>query len=170
MVSTDKGYIRIYRDIREHWIWGDSEALKAWIDLIMMANHTDQKVYFDNQLITVKRGTFITSIRHLAERWHWSRGRVSRFLDVLERDSMIATVRDTKKTSVTIENYRFYQPPKKQNGPQTEPLMEPQTRPQTGPQTEHSEIIKNTLRKNEEEEAPPRPLSAKPWWEIQEGD
>lgn len=97
MGSSDKGYIKLYRGIRDHWIWNDPDYLKAWLDLLMMVNHEDRQILFDKKLVTVKRGSRITSIRSLSARWGWSRGRVSRFLDMLERDKMIATKRDTKK-------------------------------------------------------------------------
>ena len=141
-MSTDKGYIKIYRDIWDHWVWDDGEVLKAWIDLIMMANHEDKKIFFNGQMVVVKRGTFITIIRKLAQRWGWSRNRVMRLLDTLEQDSMITTKRDTKKTLVTIENYGFYQSSKKKSGT----LTKPQTRTQTEPQTQHKQgTIEGTI-------------------------
>ena len=119
-MSSDKGYIVLYRDIREHWIWRDPERLKAWIDLIMMVNHEDKKILFDGSLLKVKRGSTITSIRILAEKWGWSQGKVARFLDVLESEQMITQKRSTKNTAISIENYGFYQGRKNKNGAPTE--------------------------------------------------
>ena len=153
-MSTDKGFIKIYRDIRHHWIWSDPDYLKAWIDLLMMVNHEDKQVLFDKRLLTVKRGSRITSIRKLAERWGWSRGRVSHFLDTLEQDGMIATKKDTKKTLIIVEKYGFYQGRQNQKKPQTRPQTKPQTEPQTGPQTEHKQETRRMI-KNEEEGASP---------------
>ena len=130
-MSTAKGYIRLYRDIRKHWIWSNPEALRAWIDLIMMANHEDKTFYFDGKLITIDRGSFITSVRKLAIRWGWSKDRVLRFLRVLEQDSMIDRKRDTKKTLITIENYGFYQDLKPKSATQTRTHIGTQTRTQT---------------------------------------
>lgn len=109
MGSTGKGYIKLYRAIRENWIWEDSEMLRAWLDLLMMVNHKDQKVPFDGKLITVKKGSKITSLRKLALRWGWSKDKTARFLDMLEADSMIRQTRDTKKTVINVINYGFYQ-------------------------------------------------------------
>lgn len=141
-MSLDRGYIRLYRDVREHWIWSDPEYFRAWIDLIMMTNHEDKKILFNGELITIRRGTFITSIRKLAARWQWSRGRVARFMDTLERDSMIATKRDTQKTLVTLMNYGFYQSGGGKSGTRFKPPIEPQTEPQTEPRVEHNEYTK----------------------------
>ena len=109
MGSTGKGYIKLYRDIRSHWIWSDPDYLRAWVDLLMMVNHEDKQILFNKKLITVKRGSRITSIRKLAERWGWSRGRVARFLDMLEQDHMIATRRTTQKTLINVINYDYFQ-------------------------------------------------------------
>ena len=156
MGSTGKGYIRLYRDIRSHWIWSDPDYLRAWVDLLMMVNHEDKQILFNKKLITVKRGSRITSIRKLAERWGWSRGRVSRFLDMLEQDSMIATRRTTQKTLINVINYSFYQSEKPKRGPRMRPPIEPQTEPRIEPQTEHKQYIKEDIIEDiKEEEATP---------------
>lgn len=113
MVSTDKGYIKLFRSVRDNWIWsnGDApfDAFHAWVDLLMMVNHKDRDVLFDGRLIPVKAGSRITSLHALSERWHWSVHKVSDFLDILEHDNMITQSRDSRKTLVTIVNYGFYQ-------------------------------------------------------------
>ena len=151
-MSTDKGYIKLYRDIRGHWIWSDPDYLRAWVDLLMMVNHEDRQILFNKKLITVKRGSRITSIRKLSERWGWSRGRVSRFLDMLEQDHMIATRRTTQKTLINVINYGFYQSEKSKR----EPRMKPRTEPRIEPQTEHKQYIKEDIIEDiKEEEATP---------------
>ena len=99
-MSTDKGYIKVYRDIRDHWIWQEKPYGKAqaWIDLLMMANHEEKKILFEGQLITVGKGQHMTSLTKLAERWGWSRSKVKRFLDVLKSEQMCNTKRNTRET------------------------------------------------------------------------
>lgn len=156
MGSTGKGYIRLYRDIRSHWIWSDPDYLRAWVDLLMMVNHEDKQILFNKKLITVKRGSRITSIRKLAERWGWSRGRVARFLDMLEQDHMIATRRTTQKTLINVINYSFYQSEKPKRGPRMRPQTGPQTEPRIEPQAEHKQYIKEDIIEDiKEEEATP---------------
>ena len=156
MGSTGKGYIKLYRDIRSHWIWSDPDYLRAWVDLLMMVNHEDKQILFNKKLITVKRGSRITSIRKLAERWGWSRGRVARFLDMLEQGHMIATRRTTQKTLINVINYGFYQSEKPKRGPRMRPPTEPQTEPRIEPQTEHKQYIKEDIIEDiKEEEATP---------------
>lgn len=108
-----EGWIRIYRQIRNSWIWKDKEPFdkrSAWIDLLLSVNHKSEKIPFENSFIEIERGQTLTSIKQLAERWHWSRHKVSDYLNQLEQDTMIVQVRDTRKTLVSIVNYSKYQP------------------------------------------------------------
>ena len=107
-----EGWIKLFRQFQSHWIWEFDEPFdrrSAWIDLLYMANYKDNKTAIDGNLITVDRGQMITSTRKLADRWKWSRAKVTRFLDMLEDDHMIETKRDTKKTVITIVNYSNFQ-------------------------------------------------------------
>lgn len=112
----DKGWIKLSRQIQEHWIWSDPEKLKAWIDLILMANHEAKKVEMRDGLITIKRGQFVTSIDKLAKRWGWSKNRVYRFLSLLETDHMVQRKANAYRTTVTIVNYGKFQDRQNSNG------------------------------------------------------
>lgn len=106
-----KGWISLHRRIRDHWIWQEKpfDKRSAWIDLLMMANHQENKILIGTNLVDVARGSFITSEVKLSERWGWSRKKVRMFLEVLEKDKMLVKKSTTKYTSVTIENYEEYQ-------------------------------------------------------------
>lgn len=97
------GWIKLHRDITSHWIWDDKpfDRRSAWIDLILMANHKDNKVVLGNEIINVNRGSFITSEIKLMERWGWSKTKVRSFLNLLENDEMIVKKSDKKKTTLT---------------------------------------------------------------------
>jgi len=106
-----QGWIKLHRKIREHWIYQDDRVFsryEAWTDLLMRANYKDTKVLLGNELLEVKRGQFITSIRKLCETWQWSNTKVNSFLKLLEQDGMIAYKSDTKKTVITIAKYDIY--------------------------------------------------------------
>lgn len=110
-MSTDKGYVRLYRDIRDHWLWAYKpfDERSAFIDLIMSANHTKNMILFDNKPMSIERGQLLTSFQILADRWGWSRGKVRRYMDLLQKEKMIDKVRHSNGTLVTIVNYGVYQ-------------------------------------------------------------
>lgn len=82
---------------------------QAWVDLLLLANHSDKKILFNGEFIIVERGQYLTSMVKLAEKWKWSRPTVTKFLNLLEKDKMITRSSDNSKTLITIENYGIYQ-------------------------------------------------------------
>lgn len=105
-----QGWISIYRQIQEHWLWKDKPFSKgqAWIDLLMLANYEEKKMPYKGEIITCERGTVNLSISVLADRWGWSRKKTRQFLDLLETDGMVSVKATTHRTTITIENYGLY--------------------------------------------------------------
>lgn len=107
------GWIKIYRDLQDHWLAQDMEKLGRWTSLLLMATHEDKKVLVGNQLIELKRGQLIASNSFLADRWKISERSVLRFLDLLESDSMLHRCTHRKVTILTVCNYDSYQEKRK---------------------------------------------------------
>lgn len=105
------GWIKLYRQLQDCSIWYGERFSKgqAWIDLLMLANHSDKKIMFNGEFITVRRGQYLTSMVKLSDKWKWNRKTVSSFLKLLENDNMITKVTDNTKTLITIVNYGIYQ-------------------------------------------------------------
>ena len=121
-----EGWISLHRKLCEHWLWDEKpyDKARAWIDLLLHINHSSKKFLFDGTLIELERGQKITSIRKMADRWGWSRSKVSRFLSNLEKDGMLTVNSDTKKTLLTVVNWATYQnvvPPKSRRKATDEP-------------------------------------------------
>lgn len=97
-----EGWISIYRQIQEHWIWKSNEPFdkrSAWIDLLLIVNHKEEEIDFDGKKINVERGQKITSLEKLADRWKWSRHKVSDFLNRLEMERHVGTSKGQQKNS-----------------------------------------------------------------------
>ena len=105
------GWIKLHRQLQECPMWYEERFSKgqAWVDLLLMANHSDKKILFNGDFIIVKRGQYLTSMVKLAEKWKWDRKTVSKYLKLLEKDKMITLEVDKQKTLITIDNYRVYQ-------------------------------------------------------------
>jgi len=93
----EAGWVKIHRKIREHWIWSDSNYLKWWLDLIMLANHKPAKILINSKLVSIDQGMYHTSVEKLSERWSVDRKAVFRFFDLLAEDSMI-TIKKADRT------------------------------------------------------------------------
>jgi hypothetical protein len=109
--NQGEGFICLYRSIKKHNLWKRSRKkswFEAWIDLLIMANFSENKEPVGYDLIQLKRGEILTSQEKLAKEWKWDRSSVRSFLALLEKDSMIALKVTNKFTVITICNYGIY--------------------------------------------------------------
>lgn len=121
------GWIKLHRQIQECFLWRIKEPFdkrSAWIDLLLLMEHQNKNLMIDGKIETIKRGSYMLSIEKLCDRWMWSRNKVKRYLDVLEREHMIVTRRTNKGTLVNVVNYCVYQNQEKQGEPPNEPTVE----------------------------------------------
>ncbi|URZ06445.1 hypothetical protein [Clostridium felsineum] len=109
-MGEGKGWISIYRIIQEHWLWQEKpfDKAHAWIDLLLSANHKENKVLLGNELILIETGSFITSQSKLMNRWGWGNTKIRNFLKLLSNDGMIKCSGENY-TLIKIINYEMYQ-------------------------------------------------------------
>ncbi len=104
-----QGWIKLHRRVRDHWLWQIPERLRAWIDLIFLANYEDREEEAGGEVFNVPQGSFFTRERDLAERWgrsqHWTRD----FLSLLQQAEMITRVGSKNGSTITILKYKAYQ-------------------------------------------------------------
>jgi hypothetical protein len=103
------GWIKIHRDLNKHWIWDNSDYLKWWLDILLEVNHTDSKVVIKNKIYECKRGEKLYSLDTWATRWKTNKSKVRRFLDLLQKDSMIVLKSETQTTRLIVCKYEDYQ-------------------------------------------------------------
>jgi hypothetical protein len=104
-----KGWILIYRRIKEHWIWKSSRRFQWWIDILLTVNHEDKKVFVNGKLIDCKRGQCVKSLETWAKEWNVSKGAVRDFFNLLHGDLMIFSENLKITTRITVCNYDSYQ-------------------------------------------------------------
>ena len=142
----ERGYIKLWRCIKDNPFWDDKpfDRGRAWVDLLLIANHERTCLWKRGVKIIVERGQVGWSERQLSERWGWSRGKVRRFLNDLKNELQIVPQNGPQNLNVTslitIVNYDKYQ--------KSEPRKEPQTVPQTGHRRATDSTIENEF-KNE---------------------
>ncbi len=111
MADKSKGWVLIYRSIRDGWVWDKKPFShgQAWIDLILDANHDNGKFFLNGKLKRINRGQKWTSVRTLAARWGWRNEDVLNFLKALEADGMITREVSQAGTLITLINYDDFQ-------------------------------------------------------------
>lgn len=141
MYDQSGGWIKLHRDILNHWIWKDTEKFHWWLELLFMANWEDGKVLVGNTLVNVKRGQMLASNGFLSKRWQVHPDTVRSFLRLLESDNMITQEAHSKFNLITICNYVKYQDVTNLNSEvNTNPNAEVNTDPNTDPNKEYKNI------------------------------
>ena len=120
------GWIKLHRQLQDHWIWKKPEQLKAWLDILLMVTHTERTKFIKGQEVLLKQGEVDASFRYLAKRWGWSIGKVQRFLILLKKCSMIEVKTGTGQNLISVCNYATYQIEQNQNDTQvgTAPIQD----------------------------------------------
>lgn len=108
--KTQKGWIKIHKQIIDSAIWEDPLRLKAWIHILLSANYEDKDWYSKSGFVKVKRGQFPTSNRSLQEAWGCSTNTVTRILNQLVDLGMIKVETPKKRyTLITVVKYDVFQ-------------------------------------------------------------
>ncbi|MDP5131376.1 MAG: hypothetical protein NWQ54_10870 [Paraglaciecola sp.] len=105
------GWIKLYRSIQDNDLWLAEPFSKgqAWADLILSANHKPGTFWVRQVQIRLERGQLGLSEITLSKRWKWSRGKVGRYLRMLENRRMIEQQKTPVTSIITICNYSNYQ-------------------------------------------------------------
>lgn len=104
-------YIYLDRGILDHWTYQDKPFNRsmAWIDMLLIADHTTHTKMWRGKPTTFKRGDVNLSITELSKRWGWSRDKARRFISQLEQDNMVRVNSTTYRTTITLIKYDDFQ-------------------------------------------------------------
>lgn len=108
-------FVRLARSAFEDALWNEKRArtkFEAWLDLIAEVAYDDHQALWSGKIVKLNRGQTVTSIRHLAERWGWSRRAAMSFLAQIEKDGRIAWSDDGQLANgyriLTLVNYERF--------------------------------------------------------------
>lgn len=107
----DNGWIKLHRKLLENpimkrplWAW-------LWVVLLLKANHKETKMIWNNNIIIVKEGQFITGRKELSKTSGIPESTIENILKYLENSSQIRQQKTTKYRLITIVNWKDYQKP-----------------------------------------------------------
>lgn len=105
------GTINIDRGLIHHPLVGahNPKYFAAWVWLLCEAGWKDRRKMVNGTMIELQRGQVSHSLRFMAEALNWDKDGVSRFLNKLRNETMIATSSATGQNIITICNYNQYQ-------------------------------------------------------------
>lgn len=137
----NKGYIMLSRRFFANPLWVEPREYsraEAWLDLIQAAGIEERVIILDGRAIESRRGELAASRRFLENRWRWSAGKVTRFLDMLKSQGMIETRKEHGQTVIRLCNYDTYNPLVTDRHTGKKTSDEPRTEP-------HNNIIDSSL-------------------------
>lgn len=103
------GWIKLHRQLIDHWIFEDAIKLKCWMDILFTVNAEDKKVNIGLQMFDCKRGQSLHSIQTWATRWRMSKSAARSLLNLLQTEKMITHESIGKSTRLTVCKYDDYQ-------------------------------------------------------------
>lgn len=103
------GWIKLQRDIMDHWIAQDNEYLAVWVRMLAEANFNDRKTVINGALVEVKRGQLVFGLDSYSEKTGVSVRRLRKLLELLENDGMIDRQKSNKFSLISIVNYAKHQ-------------------------------------------------------------
>lgn len=138
------GWIKLHRKITDNPLYFSEPFTRsmAWVDMLLIANHTDNFFFKRGIRVDIKTGQIGYDLDTLGKRWKWSRGKVERFLQMLEKDEQIVRQKTNVTTLISIVNYKEYQTDDKPN-------RKANDKPNSKPNEHKQECIRNI--KNEKE-------------------
>ena len=145
-----KGWISLHRKILDNPILTRGRAysrFEAFVYMLLKANHKDNKSVIGNQLIKIKKGSFLTSQKKLMKEFNWGISRLRAFLKLLQDDGMIVVKSNAISTMVTINNYSDLQGMQIGNKSQ---VNRKQTASKSQPKTNNNDNNDNNVNKEQE--------------------
>jgi len=102
------GWIKLHRKLIQTSFYKDSQTVHLAIHLLMKANHKDVKVIFNNDEVSIKRGSLITGRHVLSTETGIHESTIYRKLKVLEKVGFSHINSNNKYSIITIINYDSY--------------------------------------------------------------
>lgn len=105
----ENGWIKLHRKINENPIFKRSSYFHLWVALLLNANHKDNKMIWNGNLIVIKEGQLITGRKSLSEETGIPESTIEDILGYLETQQQIQQQKTTKYRLITILNWKDYQ-------------------------------------------------------------
>ena len=112
MSKTQNGWIKISRNITDHWLFNDDKYFSAWIKILLKVSDKDDcEIFIKHKLLICNRGEALLSIDGWVKYFGkgWSVRQVRTFFSLLESDGVISIYNEKITTRLIVCNYGDYQ-------------------------------------------------------------
>lgn len=106
----NQGFIYLWRTLLDEPIANKPKYLSLWVTLLLMANHKDKEIIWNNKLMTIKKGQILTGRKALAKQTHIRERTVEDILTFFETEwGEIQQQKTNKFRIININKYIQYQ-------------------------------------------------------------
>lgn len=114
---SEGGWIKLYRKIRQSFVWTDANQLKLWLLILMKATHDSNRFLFNGKEIQLSSGQMVTGRDALAFEFNQgakpvhqvSSRQLWRWIKLFEKEQMLSIKSTTKYSVITVLNWNEYQ-------------------------------------------------------------
>lgn len=103
------GYIKLYRSLKNKGYYTDSHYVHLWVHLLIRANHLGKEFLFNNELIKIKPGQFVTGREKLSFETGIKQWKIEKILKCFEKEGQIQQQSNSRNRMITILMWNKYQ-------------------------------------------------------------
>lgn len=103
------GWIKLHRKLKNKGYYKKSNYVHLWIHLLLEANHLEKEFMWNNEVVHIKKGQFLTGRKELSKETGIPETTIERILDLLEKEGQIGQQKTTKFRVITILKWDEYQ-------------------------------------------------------------
>ena len=115
IMTTNSGWIKIHRKIKEKGYYNKSEYVHLWVHLLLEANREDKEFLWNGKIQKINSGQLLTGLNEISKKTGINRSTVDRILKLFENETQIEQQITTKFRLITIKNWSEYQKVETQN-------------------------------------------------------
>lgn len=126
------GWIKIHRELMDHWVSGDPASLSVFVRLLCEANFTDRTQNINGSPVTIRRGQLLFGLPAFSKRSGITISTLRRVMKNLQKEGMIDRQNFSKYSIISITNYEEWQADDRQNAGKQQPESRQATTPEEG--------------------------------------
>lgn len=104
-----KGWIKIHRKLKNHFVYKDSEMLHIWLNILLNASHKYHEVFINGNVVELYPGQVIYGRKEWSKTLGITESKLRTRIDTLINTGMISRFTTTRYSILTVKNWCDYQ-------------------------------------------------------------
>lgn len=104
-----EGWIKVHRQIKDHFIYKDSETLHVWMHILLNATHEGRQTVLNGKVVELLPGQMIFGRKKWSRDLNISESKIRSRIDLFVEAGMISKISNNKYSILTVKNWSEYQ-------------------------------------------------------------